>query len=505
MGQAYCIIGIDIGTTTAKVIAFDSDGRELLRASREVNMLDTGEPGAREQDVTAVYQAVMEALREVVSRVKSEGRRVRAVGFSAAMHSLLAVDEAGNPLTGAMTWMDVRADAEANALWASEDGKSIYQRTGTPIHPMSPLVKLLWLRKNRADVFQSAAKFVSMKEWIWHQWFGEWVVDASMASATGLLDIRSQSWDRAALALAGIDASRLGEVVSTQYVRYPSGSPLFDLGFDADTAFNIGSSDGVLANLGAGVIDTDSMVITIGTSCALRVGVPAPVSDLETRPFSYILADGRYIVGGPSNSGGVVIEQFYEHILRQCGESDSGLTLPEMLDLAGQVDASDLLCLPYVAGERAPLWNAQAKAALLGLSVHHSGAHVLRAAVEGVLLNAYWIAKRLMDEVGKPKRLVASGKLLEVDWIAQTLADIFGVTVQSGGSADASTVGAAMLAKLAIGESSWDAVKPKLSEATWQPDAERHAAYQRKFAEFQRVVRLLGMDKSEVACVGNRA
>jgi gluconokinase len=125
---------------------------------------------------------------------------------------------------------------------------------------------------------------------------------------------------------------------------------------------------------------------------------------------------------------------------------------------------------------------------------------VLRAAVEGVLLNAYWIAKRLMDEVGKPTRLVASGKLLEVDWIAQTLADIFGVTVQSGGAADASTVGAAMLAKLAIGESSWDDVKPKLAEATWHPAADRHAAYQRKFAEFQRVVRLLGMDKSENAC-----
>jgi gluconokinase len=481
------------------VIAFAEDGRELLRASRGLDMLDVGEPGAREQDVIAVYHAVMEALGEVMSHVVAEGRRVRAVGFSAAMHSLLAVDEAGNPLMGAMTWMDVRSDAEASALWASEAGKGVYQRTGTPVHPMSPLVKLMWLRKNRPDVFQSAAKFVSMKEWIWYQWFGEWVVDASMASATGLLDIRSQTWDAEALRLAGIDASRLSQVVPTHYVRYPSGSPLLDLGFDSDTAFNIGGSDGVLANLGAGVIDTHSMVITIGTSCALRGGVAQPVSDLETRPFSYILADGRYIVGAPSNSGGVVIESYYERILRQSPESNNGLTLSEMLDRAGQVDASDLLCLPYVAGERAPLWNARATGVLMGLSVHHTSAHVLRAAVEGVLLNAYWIGKRLMDEIGKPKRLIASGKLLEVDWIAQTLADIFGVTVQSGGSADASTVGAAMLAKLAIGDLSWNAVKPDCSETTWEPDLERHQHYQRKFAEFQRAVRLLGLDKSEGA------
>ena len=115
--------------------------------------------------------------------------------------------------------MDERAKDEADALWSTQQGKDLYARTGTPIHPMAPLAKLLWLRKHRSEVFQQSARFVSLKEWVWYQWFGEWQVDASIASATGLYNLHEQAWDGGALSLVHIYADRLSAIVPTIYSR----------------------------------------------------------------------------------------------------------------------------------------------------------------------------------------------------------------------------------------------------------------------------------------------
>ncbi|WP_067935949.1 gluconokinase [Alicyclobacillus kakegawensis] len=487
MGQAEYSLGIDIGTTSVKVIAF-LDGAPAVRASRRVAMLPADVQGAREQDVRAVHGAVMEALGEVSAQLV--GGRVRCVGFSAAMHSLLAVDAAGRPLTGALTWLDTRATPQADAIWATSLGRGVYGRTGTPIHPMSPLPKLVWLREERPEVFNQAARFVSIKEWIWHRWFGEWVIDHSMASATGLFDIRRQVWDEQALTLAGVDADRLSQPVPTSHSRHPeAGSELAALGLDASVSMNIGASDGVLANLGVGVVDHRAMVLTIGTSCAVRVGSARPVADPETRLFSYILTTGRYVVGAPSNSGGVVLD----HLHRSLFNAAAAPPLPELLAQAGAVESGTLVYLPYVAGERAPLWNAAATGALIGLTTQHRPEHVVRAAVEGVLLNARWMAERLMQGVGQPERVVACGKLFALPWTRQLAADVFGVPVQTAEAADASTLGAVLWAEICARWRTWNDVAPPAPEELHQPDPRRHTLWTERLRRFQQLAGALGL------------
>jgi gluconokinase len=496
MVREVCSIGVDIGTTSVKVIAFVG-GTEFARASRRVKMCPGLEEGASEQNVTAVYGAVMDALHEVMDKLHAVGIRIQHVGFSAAMHSLLAVDPQGRPMTGAMTWMDVRANREARELWKSPEGPDLYQRTGTPIHPMSPFSKLIWLRREKPQVFAEAARFVSIKEWVWYQWFGEWVIDHSMASATGLFDIRRQVWDEEALKLAGIGPERLSRPVPTSYCRNPeSGSPLAEIGLDASVSVNIGASDGVLANLGAGVIDSRAMVLTIGTSCAVRVGSSRPLSDLATRPFSYILSEGRYVVGAPSNSGGVVLDHLHQSVLNSGANATSSQSLPELLEQAGRVEADNLLYLPYVAGERAPLWNAEATGAILGLTTRHRAEHVLRAAVEGVLLNAYWMAARLMEDVGRPERLIACGKLFDFSWTRQLLADLFGLQVQTADAADASTLGAALLAEVSSGWRDWTKLPTPASDVSHTPDTERHRIWLKRVERFQQAAVVLGLTEN---------
>ncbi|MCL6632557.1 MAG: gluconokinase [Alicyclobacillus herbarius] len=491
MGEQSCSIGIDIGTTSVKVIAF-VDGSERARASRRLEMLPAKEDGAKEQDVVLIYQAVMDALGEVLHTVQRFGGEVRCIGFSAAMHSLLAVDSTGRPLTGAMTWLDTRADGAAATIWTSKSGLGLYQRTGTPIHPMAPLPKLVWLRQARPEVFAKAEKFVSIKEWIWFQWFGEWVIDQSLASATGLFDIRKQDWDEEALGWAGLSPERLSRPVPTSYCRQPQpGSPLVELGLGTDVSVNVGASDGVLANLGAGVIDNRAMVLTLGTSCAVRVGSPRPLTDPVTRPFSYILSADRYVVGAPSNSGGVVLEHVHRRLCTMSGEPS--MSLSDALAQAGQVETGSLLYLPYVAGERAPLWNASATGAVLGLTTEHRGKHILRAAVEGILLNAYWMAARLMEEVGRPERLIACGKLFDLSWTRKLAADVFGLPVETADAADASTLGAVRLAEISNGMRDWTDVSTPASSVVNLPDDAQHARWNGQLQRFQEAARALGL------------
>lgn len=267
-----------MGTTSLKVSAFDQDGRVLCRAESNLKS-NTNGPGYFEQDPYDVYDTVIAEMVHVTQAVRSKGYQIHLVGFSAAMHSIMAIDEDNLPLTSAITWMDGRADKEAEELWEAS-GRQIYWQTGTPIHPMSPLVKIAWLRKHQPDLFRRVRRFVSLKEWVWYQWFHEWAIDESLASATGLLDIRKRDWSRDALVYAGIRKEQLSQIVPTSYGRTGClDSRLTEAGLGAEATFNIGASDGVLANLGVGAIDAQTAVISMGTSLAVRMVSPEPLTN----------------------------------------------------------------------------------------------------------------------------------------------------------------------------------------------------------------------------------
>lgn len=450
MAQATCSVGVDVGTTDLKVIAFADDGRVVAREDARLDMLH-GAPGVAEQDPQAVYATVTATFADAVHQAQSLGYGVARVGVSAAMHSLLAVGADDQPLTRALTWMDTRAATQAEALWASPQGQALYARTGTPIHAMSPLAKLLWLRQTQPELHQRAARFVSLKEWLWHGWFGEWQVDESIASATGLYQLATRQWDAEALALAGVTPGRLSTLVPTTSTRAGLREPrLLAAGLTTNTPFTIGASDGALANLAVGALDADRMALTIGTSVAARVGVAVPTTNQATRMFCYALADGRFVAGAASNSGGGVLDWLAHRAL--AGPGDIGA----LIAAAERATIGDLLCLPYIAGERAPLWDARAQGVFFGLTTQTDAVALMRAAIEGVLYNAYWMASDLFPVVGTPSTLLASGKLLESQWIRQFVADLFALPVILPEGADASAVGAVTLANIAAGVWSWE-------------------------------------------------
>ncbi|MBX2819354.1 MAG: gluconokinase [Rhodothermaceae bacterium] len=445
MSELY--VGIDIGTSNTKVIAVNSQGEVQYAASRGYP-LHTPQDGYVEQDPELVVEAAVESLKELASMAQPQDRFV-AASFSSAMHSVLLLDEENAPLTNVITWADTRSRDVAHALKEMPEGYAIYRKTGTPIHPMTPFCKLAWLTRYEQELMEKTRRVVSIKAYLFFKLFGEFVVDHSIASATGMFDIFSRTWDDLALRYAGLADHHLSRPVPALYKLGPLTERFAnELAAYSATVFCAGASDGCLANYGLGVMDSSHAALTIGTSGAIRVTCAEPATDPESRLFTYILDDQLYVTGGSMNSGGILMQWFRDHMLD--GEDASFM---QLMEKAGTVPAGSegLICLPYLLGERAPHWNSYDKGVYFGVSYQHTQAHFLRALMEGVAYNFLQIVEAMEELFGPIGSILATGGFLKSPIWVQILADVLNKPVLSSTVGDASAVGAAFMAMRATG------------------------------------------------------
>lgn len=477
-------VSVDMGTTAVKTLLVQTDGTVAASVSLEYPLY-TPEPGAAELDPQELLQAAEQGLRELLKGQQVQAGQIRAVSFSAAMHSLMAVDEQGKPLTMLYTWADSRAADAAAALKQSKQGLELYHRTGVPVHPMSPLAKLIWLREAEPVIWQQTSKWIGIKEYMQHAWFGSYVVDYSLANATGLFHMESLTWDTQALQLAGVQEEQLSQPVSPETIlRGLSPDKAEELGLLPDTPFVVGSSDGVLANLAADALRPGEAAISIGTSGAVRAAVNRPLTDENGRLFCYYLSEECWIVGGPVNNGGIVLRWIRDAVAPREAEyaRQRGIEPYEhFTTLAQEVPpgSEGLLFLPYLTGERAPYWNADQRGVFFGLSLQHDIRHIVRAAMEGVLYAIESIVEPLKSMTGDIHTIRASGGFANSPFWCQMMADVLGIPVRIPESVEGSAIGAVKLAMLATGAvKSYDELADwNGSETVYEPNMQHHAVY----------------------------
>ena len=300
------VIGVDIGTTSTKAISFDPQGNILAEESAGYSLYSSGS-GRAEQDPDQVLEAVLGSLAEVVRTTREGGEEVSGVSFSAAMHSLLALDVDGKPLTPALIYADNRASDQAARIRNELNGAELHRRTGTPVHPMSPLTKILWFKEEEPDTFQAAGKWVSIKEYVFFRLFGEYLVDYSIASATGMFNLENLDWDEGALEILELSKDLLSRPVPTTHVVTGITDEHAErLGLDSDTPFVVGANDGVLANLGLGATEPGIVACSIGTSGAVRSVVDRPQVDDGGKLFCYALTEDKWVIGGRSTTAALL-------------------------------------------------------------------------------------------------------------------------------------------------------------------------------------------------------
>ncbi|WP_238439562.1 gluconokinase [Microbacterium sp. JZ31] len=445
MAAQDIVLGVDMGTTATKVVAYTPDGRQLASASHGYP-LEEPHPGHAVQDPDLILGAVYEGVRDVVAELGPD--RIAGMSFSSAMHSLLALDDELQPLTPVITWADTRASAQSERLRASANGLALHRRTGTPIHPMSPLTKLMWFREQEPRIRQTAAFWVGIKDWVLLRMCGALVVDHSLASASGLMDIHTLAWDQEALGLAGIREEQLPDLVPTTTVLDGlTEEAAAATGLRTATRVVVGAGDGPLANLGVGAVRPGVAACSIGTSGALRVAVDRPAVDPRGGVFCYALTADRWVIGGAVNNGGIVLDWVRSEI------ADGEVPTEELLDAAATVPAGSggLLMLPYLLSERAPHWSSVARGAYVGLTRAHRREHLVRAAVEGVALQLSLVLHSMRAAGLEIDEIRATGGVMQHPLWQQTLADALGSPVGMLEEQEGSGFGAALLGMEALG------------------------------------------------------
>jgi gluconokinase len=440
------VIGVDIGTTSTISVAYDSSGA-ALGAHSVGYPLSEPHPGWAEQDPELIYAAVVETIRTVVAGLD---RPIAGLSFSTAMHSLIGLDGDGVPLTASVTWADSRSSAQAERIRASPGGLALHRRTGTPVHPMAPLPKLVWFREMRPRLCERVVHWAGIKDYVLLRLCGVLVTDHSVGSASGLMDIHRLGWDSEAMQLAGVVEEQLPRLVpTTTLLPGLTDAAARATGLPAAMPVVVGAGDGPLANLGLGAVAPGVAACSIGTSGALRVMVEHPGVDPLGGAFCYALTADRWVVGGAINNGGIVLEWTGDALAPDIGDKPH----EQLLELAGSVPAGSggLIMLPYLLGERAPHWSSLPRGAYVGLTIAHRRPHLIRAALEGVCQQLVLVLRSMRAAGNEIREVRASGGFARSLLWRQMLADALGMDVQFPAGREGSSFGAALLGMQALG------------------------------------------------------
>lgn len=499
------MLGVDIGTTSTKAVLFSEQG-EVIQQENIGYPLYTPDISTAEQNPEEIFQAVLQAMSNIMK--VHLGKPLLFVSFSSAMHSVIAIDENDRPLTPAITWADNRSEAWAHKIKDEWNGHEIYKRTGTPIHPMSPLSKITWLVKEHPELASKAKKYIGIKEYIFKKFFNEYVVDYSLASSMGMMNLHTLDWDEEALTVAGITSAQLSTLVpTTKY--FTNCHPILaeQIGIDPQTPFVIGASDGVLSNLGVNAIKEGEIAVTIGTSGAIRTIINKPKTDVKGRIFCYALTENHWVIGGPVNNGGMVLRWIRDEFASSEIETAKRLGIDPydvLTKIAERVrpGADGLLFHPYLSGERAPLWNPDVRGSFFGLTMSHKKEHMIRAALEGVIYNLYTVYLALLECMESPvTRIQATGGFSRSEIWRQMMADIFESEVVVPESYESSCLGACILGLYAIGKiDSFEVVGDMIGDTYKHTPLEEAAKeYRQLLPIFIRLSRVLADDYASIA------
>ncbi len=472
MAHQY-LIAVDIGTSGIKTLTVDQELITYSSGYKKIELIQNQE--LAELNLTDLEQKVIDSIKE---QIQLHGQKITAIVFSCAMHSLIVLDIEFNPLTNIITWADRRSSLEAAQLRNTEVGMQLAKETGTPIHSMNPLTKLLWIRKQRN--FPKPGFICGIKEYLIRKLTGRFVCDFSLASATGMMHLDHHTWHPQALELADITREQLPEIVEpTSRLRLLS-NWAEKLGCSDGLSVIPGASDGCLANLGVGCLNNDAAVVTVGTSGAIRKTIIQKENPSPNDLFCYLLDEKYSIVGGPSNNGGNVIQRFID----KYGPSKDIESSMAVLSLATHFE-QNLYFVPWMLGERAPLWTDNSKFGFTENPDCYSFEQLLLAVLEGLLFNIHWILEKL-DPKNEIKQIYLTGGITKSNFPAQLLANITHRKVMIMNDQDASTLGAAKMGWRALGAvSGYEQFHMQNPKIAFSPQAEFITTLAQKFNRFK--------------------
>jgi xylulokinase len=492
------LLGIDVGITGCKAVAFDYEGHTLGQAYREYHLYQP-QPGWMELDPAEVWAAVSAVVREAAAHAEAvtAGDKVRALAIATHGESVVPVDAAGAPIYRFITAIDTRAVAQMR-WWEEKLGaKRLFDITGMPPHPMYTANKLMWLRAYDPAVFNAASRFLCMADFLFTRMGLPPTMDHSLASRTMLQDIRARAWDAELLQLAGLDAERLSRTV-------PSGTLLgaiapqvaADLGLAAGAVAVAGGHDHPCGSLGVGAIRAGMVMDSTGTVECVAAAMDKLVLDdnllRSNLPVEPHTVAGMYLVLGWSSVGGALLKWYRDTFARaEVAEAQrAGLSTYDLILGEATPGPSPVLILPHFVGSGTPALDPISKGAIVGLTLSTTRGQIVKAIIDSVTyeiklsIDAMEAAGLAIDEL----RAMGGGAKSSL-WL-QTKADILGRPVKAMDVSEAPCLGCALLAGIATGVygSPAEAVARAVRvNRTYEPNPKLQAQYAEKAAVYAEV------------------
>jgi len=449
------IVAVDIGTTHCRSVVYSQDGCVIARSEASYRT-DHTVPGSAVQDADEVCSAAHRTVREAVETSGLPRARIQAVVLCSVFHSLIGLDGHDDPVTPLITWADSRSIDYSEALARVVDGPSIRERTGCSIHPMYFPARLASLRQEMPDAWAKTKRFVSIKEYVLRRWTGEYVVDLSVASGTGLLNNKTMEWDDDLLSLLGVDRGMLSDLVEPTYV-VGSIKPEVrqELCLASNTVIVMGAADGALAHLGTVGASKEGVSLTVGTGAAIRRATDRPAVPRRGETWCYYLADGCWLHGVlVQDAGGVfnwLVSEFYSEEV--AADAAHGLnpyhTVNEIMRETPP-GANGLYFLPFLGGERSPNLNPRLRGAAFGMTFSTRRRDLVRALIEGISYRLRSAYECLVEDRENMRIVVTGGFTSSTEWV-QTTSDFFGRKMHVSSQPDGSAWGAALIGMVAMG------------------------------------------------------
>ena len=485
------LLGIDLGTSSVKVVVLDLDGR-MQAGATAAYPVENPRAGWAETDPALWWRAVVTAVREAVA---TAGAAPVAIGLSGQMHGLVATAADGAALRPALLWSDARAVEQLAGYRQLPD--AVRARLRNPLTPGMAGPMLAWLARYEPRSYASMRWALQPKDWLRARLTGDFHSEPSDASATLLYDVFGDRWDTDIVDALGLDARMLAPLLPSS--GHPAGELVPDvareLGLAAGIPVAAGAADTAAAALGSGLTDPKDAQLTIGTGAQIVTPTTRPSSpssqDLDPATHLYRAATdaGWYSMAAILN-GGLALDWARSLLDASWAELYAAAATPAQSD--------DPLFLPHLNGERTPYLDPAMRGAWVGLAPRHDRTRMLRAALEGVAL-AVRDALECLRGPGAPldDLRLAGGGSTDIGW-RQLLADVLGSTLRAVDISAASGRGAALLGARAAGLMDEQALLDRLAsepEPSATPSADLAAYYTERYELFRRHVASLRLDE----------
>lgn len=436
-------IGIDVGTSAAKSVLFDDNGKIICTDSSEYELIQLHN-GWAQQKPNDWKEAVIKTLKSISTKVNPN--EIKGIGVSGQMHGIVVLDKNDNVLYDSIIWCDQRTKKEVSQIIDTIGKERYVDLTLNSPNTSFTLSKLLWLKNNEPEVFSKIRKVLLPKDYINFCLTGNFSTDVSDASGTGFFDVAGRGWSRDILKSFNIPLDWLPKVYESADVIAVITKEISEItGLSQNTVVVAGAGDQAAAALGNGVITSGSTSISLGTSGVVFTSLDEPVYDRfgRTHTFCHAVKDKWHIMGVTQGCG-LSVSWFKKNFADE-------YSYKQLEENAEKTTSDGLIYLPYLIGERTPYMDPNCRASFTGVSANHSVYNLYRAVLEGVCFSL----KDCCDIISKYKVSindvkVSGGGAKSSLWL-HLLADILGYNLNTSEFVESGALGAAVLASVGSG------------------------------------------------------